>query len=783
VVDLQMAGLRKKRSADAHPQAGAVESGHRENLDVPEHIREAYRLHFEDTTDVIYCYDAEFRIQYVSPSVQRVLGYSPDEIMGKTFPELGVLAPESLPGAVTDAMKVLDGHRVETEEYVFITRDGERRTGEVSGTKLIEDGKVRSIISVARDITERKRAETARLASDANYQVLFKQSPIAVMTFDTELRVIDVNDQFLVMMDTKREKVIGFPLREVEDRKVLPSFEAALLGESRHFEGPYHATTSSRELWVYANSSPIRDEHGVVVGGIAAIDDITVQKDAETAMRKSEELHKTLFQQSPLGIYTYDKDWIVTECNERLVEMLGSSRERLMGLDMHELKDTRLRGAIVESMSGRTAKYEGEYVPTTGNMAVQASFIMSPLLDDGGQVVGGLATVEDISARLEAEDKLRTSEEIHRALFSQPLLGIFTFDGELRVTDCNDTILKKIDGTREAVIGFDLRDLADRSFVPAVMKAMDGQVGTYEGPYTTTNGKHPTMIVSLIATPLWDADGNVIGGIAAMEDISEQAKARRELKRYSERLEEIVAERTRQLEQTVSDLTALNEELEAFGYSVSHDLRVPLRAIAGLSRMVMEDPEVDLGGSGTRHMDLIVESTDRMGGLIDDLLGLSRAGRKEMRSEPVDMAALAGEVIDELRVSTRDRAISFSVAPMPEALGDRALLKQAMMNLLENAVKFTRGRPAAMIEVAGQPGGTENTYHVKDNGVGFDMGYSDKLFGVFQRLHRAEDFEGTGVGLALTQRIVHRHGGRVWAEGEVDMGATFFFTLPALPRE
>jgi len=244
-----------------------------------------------------------------------------------------------------------------------------------------------------------------------------------------------------------------------------------------------------------------------------------------------------------------------------------------------------------------------------------------------------------------------------------------------------------------------------------------------------------------------------------------------------------VTERTRQLEKSVDDLRALNDELEAFGYSVSHDLRVPLRAISGLTRMLLDEHAGPLGGDGRRLMDLILKNTEHMGDLVEDLLGLSRAQRREMKWGMLDMRQLASDVIGDLEDEVSGRDVRFVLDMLPPASGDRVLVRQVLMNLIGNSVKFTGKKDSALIEIAGNTNGAENTYFVRDNGAGFDMDYAEKLFGVFQRLHRAEDFEGTGVGLALTERIVRRHGGKVWAESEIGQGATFYFTLPAPRRD
>jgi signal transduction histidine kinase len=239
------------------------------------------------------------------------------------------------------------------------------------------------------------------------------------------------------------------------------------------------------------------------------------------------------------------------------------------------------------------------------------------------------------------------------------------------------------------------------------------------------------------------------------------------------RLEDQVAERTQALEMT-------NAELESFSYSVSHDLRAPLRAIHGFSRILLEDHGTKLEPEAQRLLGVIDQNTRRMGHLIDDLLAFSRLGRQGLSAGRVDMSELTRLVADEIRRGEGEQNghVEITIGSLLPAHGDRALLRQVISNLLHNAVKFARGRPNARVEVGSRPDGRETVYHVKDNGAGFDTRYMDKLFGVFQRLHSNEEFEGTGVGLAIVKRIVQRHGGRVWAEGKVNEGATFYFSLP-----
>jgi signal transduction histidine kinase len=237
----------------------------------------------------------------------------------------------------------------------------------------------------------------------------------------------------------------------------------------------------------------------------------------------------------------------------------------------------------------------------------------------------------------------------------------------------------------------------------------------------------------------------------------------------------------RDLLQSRSELEASNKELEAFAYSVSHDLRAPIRHISGFTELLQKNAGSDLDDKGRRHVALILESAKRMGNLIDDLLAFSRIGRKDAHATMVSLQQLVQEAQNEVAQETDGRTISWKVGKLPACHGDRSMLRLALVNLVSNAVKFTRTRPEAEIEIAStnhKP--DEIVVFVRDNGVGFDMKYVNKLFGVFQRLHGPEAFEGTGIGLATVQRIVHRHGGRVWAEGLVDVGATFYLSLPRI---
>ncbi|MCB2209088.1 MAG: PAS domain S-box protein [Bacteroidetes bacterium] len=367
------------------------------------------------------------------------------------------------------------------------------------------------------------------------------------------------------------------------------------------------------------------------------------------------------------------------------------------------------------------------------------------------------------------------------------------------ITEVNESFLKLWNyPDKKEVIGktlsYFIQNLEEEEIINKLNKN-----GNWEGSFTAKKKDGSTFIGQSMATTIHDETGSVIGYQSVVFDETQRKKLEEEIKKLNIELEQRVVERTQDLESSqeallniVEDLNEksiqlelsskkledTNKELESFSYSVSHDLRAPLRALDGFSKILLEDYESVLDSEGKRYLNIIKDNATNMGELIDDLLKFSRLNKQEIQPSKIDMFDLAKSIYEETLHTFGLSDAEFKIEELPEAYGDYAMVKQVWRNLLGNSIKYRSNKENLVLEIGYTANKTENVYFVKDNGVGFDMAYKDKLFGVFQRLHSKKEFEGTGVGLAIVQRIIHRMGGRVWAEAEVNKGATFYFTLP-----
>jgi len=489
---------------------------------------------------------------------------------------------------------------------------------------------------------------------------------------------------------------------------------------------------------------------------------------------------ENLYNHAPCGYHSVDRDGYFVRINDTELSWLGYRREEVVGrmkfIDVvaPEYKQTVIdnfprlvSGGATIDLEYRLMRKDGSTFPVSVNAL--------PELDANGKFVRSRTTMFDITALKEAESRLLKANAFLDAVVENIPSMIF-------VKDAHDLRFVRINKAEEEFLGIRREELLGRTdydFFPAEQSnlfcAKDRDVLREPGvlhvfeEQLTTHGL--TRYLRTRKISLRDEAGKPEYLLGIAEDITEQKLA-----------EQAIRELNVDLQMRANQLEAANKELESFSYSVSHDLRAPLRAIDGFSRIFEEDYGAGLDDEARRLLKVIRDNSQRMGVLIDDLLAFSRLGRQSLSTEPIDMGALVQTALAEVRGAGSHAGAEVVVQPLPSVRADPVLLRQVWINLLSNALKYSSTRAAPTVEVGCvRAGGDGNylTYFVKDNGVGFDMRYYDKLFGVFQRLHGVDEFTGTGVGLAIVHRLITRHGGRVWAEGELDKGATFFFSLPA----
>jgi PAS domain S-box-containing protein len=511
--------------------------------------------------------------------------------------------------------------------------------------------------------------------------------------------------------------------------------------------------------------------------------EMLARHDAERALRGSEQYNRSIVDSSPdcLAILTPDaRVSQMTPEGLRLMEIKDFSS--IVGTDWFAFwtgeDQAAARNAVAAALGGRAGRFQG-HCPTSAGTPKWWDVIVMPIPSGDGRTERLLAVARDITEVKRAETELRAANRFLDSLIENLPLMVFIKDAHtLRYVRQNRATLNLLGLSTDDVIGKTDRDFLPEEQADSLM-AKDREVlaggRLVEIPeqsiYTRLLG---VRTVHTMKMPILDEHGTPKFLLGISQDVTE-----RKLAEYA--IHELNAE----LLAKAAQLETTNKELESFSYSVSHDLRAPLRAIDGFALMLEEDYKDRLDAEGLRYLSVIRQNSWRMGALIDDLLAFSRLGRQPVTRVEVNVDSLVREVVDEVlntellgERGDASAAPHIEVAPLPPARGDRGLLRQVWANLIANAVKYSSKAARPAIHITGRQVGTEIHYSVRDNGVGFNMEYAEQLFGVFQRLHRADEFTGTGVGLAIVHRVVTRHGGRVWAQGKVDHGAEFSFALP-----
>jgi PAS domain S-box-containing protein len=696
-----------------------------------------------------------------------------------------------------DAVQAVVAEMERAEEALLAQREAAARHGAILTQTIIIAGNVLAfgfvglaLFILRRDLAGRRQAEEATRQSEESLAVTLHSIGDAVLVTDTTGQITRMNRVAERLTGWAQDEARGHPIEEVfrilnektRAPAAIPVTNVLTTGEIHGLAN--HTILIARDGTEHAiadSAAPVRDGNGPVLGVVLVFRDVSDERAAEISLAKThEELArekdrlKFIFETAPLGI-----SFALTEPEGKRTRLINDAHLRLCGLTRDQVDEPGIFPRITHP-DDRPAQVELSDQLEHGRID-QYSIDKRYLTPDGRTVDVLLSfqrrrhadgSYEDLSTVVDLTERKRAVAQLERFFsLSLDFLCIASADGYFK--RASPAVTDILGWTVEEFLATPYLDQVHPDDRAATAREVEKQIATgqkvlqFENRYRHKDGTWRVLSWRSIPQP----DGMMY---ATARDVTEQNRIAAEIRQLHADLQR----RAVQLECANQQLHSVNAELEAFSYSVSHDLRAPLRHIHGYVAMLAREGEAQLSEKGRRYLKTIGEAAREMGQLIDDLLSFSRMGRAEFRETLIELGPMVDQVRQELELAARDRHVEWKLHPLPTARGDPAMLKQVFTNLLDNAVKYTRQRDPAVIEIgcAGNENGRAILF-VRDNGVGFDLNHADKLFGVFQRLHHADEFEGTGIGLANVQRILLRHGGRIWAEARVNAGATFYFTL------
>ena len=741
----------------------------------------------DESSDIYYVYDLSLQCnEYINNGFEKCLGYPVSEVKrqgNKLLPTL--FHPDDYTFYMNNILpryiNLKEGESVE-HEYRLLHKNGDWRWFHSRDSIYSRNpaGTINKIFGIIQDITKRKQIEYDILESEKKLRTLANNIPDIISRFDEKLHYSYVNPIIEKYLGQKPAAFLGkaideflMPKESVEQLNAKIS-EVFSTGKPCRYE--FDLITTEGRRYFSSRILPEFNDEGVVISVLSVARDITERRLAESALRESEQRYRKMIQILPDGIVIHTDGKVVFANESARIILNAESIDQMIGVSVMDFVHPDFKELVAERIISSTKNQSTlssmeELFLTFDGKPVQVRVNSTSFIYLGKPSI--LTVITDISERKRTELALLESNDIFNMFLEYSPIYIYFKDQNARPIRLSKNFEQLLNRPLASMIGQSMNELFPSDLAKSMMN--DDFIVIMNGVPVRVieemNGRKYSTTKFPMKRP---GKPNYLAGFTI--DITERYKIEEKINHLNQELEQRVVERTAQL-------TSLNKELESFAYSVSHDLRAPLRAIDGFSQLLEETYDSTIDDLRKNYLDRIRKAAQNMAKLIDDLLNLSRISRQEMNIQSTDLSRIADDIMKSLIQSDSGRVVNVVIKPGLAVMGDMLLLRSLMENLLKNAWKFTSKHSISNIEFGSTVISGKQVYFIRDDGTSFDMTYIEKLFGPFQRLHAANDFPGTGIGLATVHKIISKHGGEIWAEGKTEKGATFYFTIPEIIKD